>query len=237
MTAAVYSEPANEPGKLFPALLTIFVHGLLFVMLFFGVRWQSKLPDMVSVELWNEIPAEVEEPIPEPVKVKSVPKPIQEQAKPEPEQSQPDIAIKKREQEKIKNEQQEKIKKLLNEQLAQETEILKQQERKRKELDRIQQIEIAEKANQMANYIDRIQSKIRSNTLIPANIKGNPEAIFDVIQLPTGEILKATLRKSSGFASYDAAIERAIIKSSPLPQPEDPTLFRRELTLKFRPLD
>jgi len=33
--------------------------------------------------------------------------------------------------------------------------------------------------------------------------RGTPEAIFDVVQLPTGEVLSAHLRKSSGNKDYD----------------------------------
>ncbi len=73
--------------------------------------------------------------------------------------------------------------------------------------------------------------------VVPPEIAGNPEAIFDVVQLPTGEIIDAQLRKSSGNRAYDEAVQRAIIKASPLPRPDSPDLFQRNLTLKFRPLD
>ena len=58
-----------------------------------------------------------------------------------------------------------------------------------------------------------------------------------MVQLPTGEVLNARLRKSSGHKPYDDAVERAILKASPLPKPERPDLFQRSLELKFRPLD
>ena len=38
-------------------------------------------------------------------------------------------------------------------------------------------------------------------------------------------------------AALDAAIERAILKSSPLPKPEQADLFSRQLDLRYRPLD
>ena len=68
-------------------------------------------------------------------------------------------------------------------------------------------------------------------------VKGNPEAVFDVTLLPTGEVLSASRRKSSGNAAYDEAVERAILKSSPLPKPDDPALFQRRLELRFKPQD
>ena len=73
--------------------------------------------------------------------------------------------------------------------------------------------------------------------IVPPDLAGNPEAIFDVVQLPTGEIIDVRLRKSSGVRAYDDAVQRAILKSSPLPRPDRPELFQRALTLKFRPQD
>ena len=68
------------------------------------------------------------------------------------------------------------------------------------------------------DWIDKIRSRIRGNINLPPDIPGNPEAIFDVVQLPTGEIIDVKLRKSSGVRAYDDAVQRAILKSSPLPQ-------------------
>ena len=95
----------------------------------------------------------------------------------------------------------------------------------------------AAQAKANADYVGKIQAKVRGNVVLPPEIPGNPEAVFDVIQLPTGEILDAKLRKSSGVRAYDDAVQRAILKSSPLPRPDSPDLFQRELTLKFRPQD
>ncbi len=86
----------------------------------------------------------------------------------------------------------------------------------------------------------RIQAKIKGRVVVPASIQGNPEARFDVVLLPGGEVLSATLRKSSGVATYDAAVERAIMAAQPLPVPSETDLFQenfRELALVFRPKD
>ena len=53
----------------------------------------------------------------------------------------------------------------------------------------------------------------------------------------TGEVLTVRKRKPSGNAAYDDAVERAIAKSSPLPQPDDRSVFQRQLELRFRPQD
>jgi len=60
----------EEPGVHSSAILAILVHVLLFTVLFFGVRWQSRPPETVSVELWVPPPPPVLERVevkPEPV--------------------------------------------------------------------------------------------------------------------------------------------------------------------------
>ena len=84
-------------------------------------------------------------------------------------------------------------------------------------------------------YAERIRNKIRGNIVLPPDLKGNPSALFKVVQLPSGEVMAVHLTRSSGHAGYDAAVERAILKSSPLPKPDDPSLFARELSLTFCP--
>jgi len=89
----------------------------------------------------------------------------------------------------------------------------------------------------LAAWQDMIRAKIRRNIILPRDLAGNPEAIFDVTLLPTAEVLTVRRRKSSGNLAYDEAVERAILKASPLPKPEQPSVFERQLELRFRPQD
>lgn len=91
--------------------------------------------------------------------------------------------------------------------------------------------------NAIAGYVDKIRGKIQGNVILPTTLAGNPEAEFLVQQLPTGEILSVKLTRSSGNKSLDASWERAILKSSPLPLPEQREVFQSTLKLKFRPSD
>ncbi len=88
-----------------------------------------------------------------------------------------------------------------------------------------------------AQWGDRIRAKIRPNVVVPSDLQGNPEAVFDVQLLPTGDVLSVKLKKPSGSRAYDDAVERAILKSSPLPLPEKRETFEARLELKFRPHD
>lgn len=83
-------------------------------------------------------------------------------------------------------------------------------------------------------YLNAIRITIRSKMIEPPGLRGNPEARFSVIQLPTGEVMDVRLVRSSGLPQFDAAVENAIRGARQLPLPKDPTLFSRELDLIYR---
>jgi colicin import membrane protein len=121
----------------------------------------------------------------------------------------------------------------LNEQLAREEAAIRAQ-RQDAELRALLAREASARA--LATWTDKIRAKIRGNIILPPSMTGNPEAIFDVVLLPTGDVLGTPrLRRSSGDPRYDDAVLRAILKSSPLPRPDDPKVFTRDLELRFRP--
>ena len=97
--------------------------------------------------------------------------------------------------------------------------------------------ELAATANKrgLASYVAKVADKIRGNIVLPPGIQGKPEAIFIVNQLPSGDVIDVKIRKSSGNKALDDAIERAIRKSSPLPKPDNPELFDRELKIPYKP--
>ncbi|HEX5611392.1 MAG TPA: TonB C-terminal domain-containing protein [Burkholderiales bacterium] len=166
-------------------------------------------------------------PKPEPVaKPKPKPEPV---AKPKPEpKALVEAAAKAREQEAQRRLREE----LAREQLAFATERERQAVK-----DQLARDAATARFNALADWVGKVRTRIRGNIILPPDIKGNPEAIFDVVQLPTGEVIEANLRKSSGNKLLDDAIHRAILKSSPLPKPDKPDLFMRNFELKYRPHD
>ena len=224
---------ADEPSGFAPAALSALVHGVLLAVLVFGLHWQSRHPDAVEVELWSQLP-EVEPPRVEPKpEIKPQPKP---EPKIEQKQSKPDIAI-EREKKKAKKEEPPvkfDMTQRLREQLAQEQKALRDSERK----DVLKQFTSPPTAGLPdAGYIDKIRAKIKTNIIPPSEIKGNPQVVFNIVQLPTGEVLSVRLVKTSGNALLDSAVERAILKSSPLPKPDRPEQWLREFNISFRPLE
>lgn len=240
-------EERIDPGRASSFVLAAAVHLALFAVLVFGVRWQNRPPEAVEVELWNEPvlvqiqaepkPVPVAEPLvakPEPV----IPKPeIVEKAappKPKPKPKPTPKPVPKAEPSKPKAEDAQKR---MREELAREQASLAVDRERQQIKDQLAREAATSQKRDYEAYAGRIKAKIRGNIILPPDIKGNPEAIFDVVQLPTGEVLSAKLRKSSGHPAYDEAVERALLKSSPLPKPDRPELFQRALELKFRPLD
>ena len=250
MSVAASALLYQEPGKVPSIALAVAVHLLLAAFLFFGVRWQSSRPEAVMVELWHSPPA-VEQVVapPAPLPKPEVKPEVKPEIKPEPkvekaiEPAKPDIALEKKKE--VKKEAPKKPEprpdvdrsKDIRAQLERETAAVSQQLDKDRILDQMRREAATAAARADAAYIGKLKGKIKGNIVLPPDIPGNPESIFDVVQLPTGEIMSVKLRKSSGHRAYDAAVERAIYKSSPLPKPDRPEQFQRSLEIKFRPLD
>ncbi len=243
MSTAVF----DEPGYSSSFALSLAMHAILLAVLFVGVRWQSSPPQAVSVELWEPQPpppVSVPKPPPPAPKVEPAPPP-----KPEPKVEKPEIVEKPAPKPKPKPEPKveakppppkpkpddREFKRQLREQLAQEQAAA--QERQIKQM--LAQEQAAANSRALATWVDKIRAKIRNRIPVQVvqDVPGNPEAIFDVSLLPTGDVLQVRMRKSSGHKGYDDAVERAILGSSPLPKPEPASLFQRQLELHFRPQD
>lgn len=78
------------------------------------------------------------------------------------------------------------------------------------------------------SYLASIVSKIKNTTSYPGstNVPGNPRAVFRIEELPTGEIISVKMIRSSGVPAFDDAVEKGILKSSPLPKKKDGTVER-----------
>lgn len=110
------------------------------------------------------------------------------------------------------------------------------QARQKEESERAEQEAAAQAITD--DYRARISAKIRQRVILPQELVGNPEAIYEVSLLPSGDVTNVRLLRTSGFTTYDAAVERAILAAQPLPVPTDSGLFQanfKTLLLNFRP--
>ncbi|WP_047539885.1 cell envelope integrity protein TolA [Methylotenera versatilis] len=196
---------------------------------------------------------------------KPEPKPVVEE-KPKPEEPKVDIELEKKKEELKKKEEikqkalDEQRKKDVLEKLqkeAREDELREKKALEKKQADALKKMQqdmlseenaaenkqanaasAAANASVIGEYTDRIKSKIRGNVNKTLCGDGNPELRFTIGLLPTGDFSSAPkLIKSSGNAACDAAVERAIAASEPLPLPSDPAIYAkfRNLNLTFRP--
>jgi len=254
MNAYVYP---NRQEKVISGAGALAMHLLFLALLVFGVNWQRKIePQANIVDLWANLPSSAPpkvEPRPEPPppEVKPVAPPKVEPPPPpkpvvKPEIAKPDIALKEKaekerriaeEKQKIVKKREEDAKAAQKQQQAKEAEAQRAAKEEEDAKRKAAQQAAAARKNEIDKYKTAIRDKIKRYIILPPNLQGNPEAEFDVILTPDGNSLGPTLRRSSGNASYDNAVERAIIKAQPLPVPSDPNLFSevRLLNLKFRP--
>lgn len=196
---------------------------------------------------------------------KPEPKPVVEE-KPKPEEPKVDIELEKKKEELKKKEEikqkalDEQRKKDVLEKLqkeAREDELREKKALEKKQADALKKMQqdmlseenaaenkqanaasAAANASVIGEYTDRIKSKIRGNVNKTLCGDGNPELRFTIGLLPTGDFSSAPkLIKPSGNAACDAAVERAIAASEPLPLPSDPAIYAkfRNLNLTFRP--
>lgn len=255
----------DEPGKKYALAFTLLVHVGLVAALFLGVQWKRSQPQVMEVELWSAQPSQATyvppPPPPEPV-VQPEPKPIPKvEPKPDPLPAhKPDIVVKeeKKKPDPKKPEPKPEPKKVeppkpevkpppkfdFDKELAKETSQLKSSAKATASAQHMANAAAAEAEQRassnkrgLADYASKIRGKVRGNIVLPPSLQGNPEAIFAVDQLPSGEVLDVRLKRSSGNPALDNAIERAIRKSSPLPKPDDPAMFRRDLEIKYKPFE
>ena len=183
-------------------------------------------PDITFKEPPKPKPVPKMEPKPEPKPVEKKPEPKVEK-KPEPKPAPPDT--------RREIEAQEKM---FKEALARESAQQTQREASR-EADLLAQAAVeGARRNATNSWTGKISAKIRGNIVLPPGASGNPEAMFAISLLPDGSVVgEPKLRRSTGNPALDDAILRAIVKSSPLPKPDDPSVFVRNLDLVFRPLE
>ena len=90
-------------------------------------------------------------------------------------------------------------------------------------------------SNEMEAYQFALQQKIQRNWVQPSSALPGIECVIDVRQLPGGDVVSATVGRCNGDDAVRRSIEAAVFKASPLPEPDDPNLFHRDLRITFKP--
>jgi colicin import membrane protein len=84
-------------------------------------------------------------------------------------------------------------------------------------------------------YIALLRNKIQNAWIKPSSATAGVDCLVQVTQVPGGEVTGARVTQCNGDAAVRQSIENAVYRASPLPDPPDPALFERNLSLRFRP--
>ncbi len=95
--------------------------------------------------------------------------------------------------------------------------------------------EAAADSGALARYLYAIRQGIQRNWVRPPSARAGLECVVTVRQLPGGEVVGVTIGQCNGDAAVQRSIEAAVFKASPLPEPENPALFDRNLRITFKP--
>jgi len=122
-----------------------------------------------------------------------------------------------------------------NERRRREAEEAERQRRLAAELAEEEARAAAMNSGEMARYLFALQQKIQRNWAQPASVHPGIECVVLARQLPGGEVISVTIERCNGDAAVQRSIEAAVYRASPLPQPENPVLFDRNLRITVKP--
>ena len=126
------------------------------------------------------------------------------------------------ERKRIEEARRKQAERALREQLAVDAWLLEEERRSLPEAGRIE-------------YIAQLKNKIERNWLRPPGTAAGLKCVVRVSQIPGGEVVQAVIQTSSGNIAFDRSVEEAVLRSSPLPVPKDPSLFDRNIVITFEP--
>lgn len=91
-----------------------------------------------------------------------------------------------------------------------------------------------ERDARLADWAIALNRHVEKNWVRPPST-GDFECRVRVQLLPDGTVTNAKIEKSCGSAQLDRSVEDAVYRASPLPKPSDPSVFDRDLTIRFVP--
>ncbi len=83
----------------------------------------------------------------------------------------------------------------------------------------------------------RVRERVESNWYRPATARRGLHCRVAVTLVPGGTVVSAVVEDCNGDAAVRESLRTAVLRSSPLPMPQDARLFERQLVLEFTPDD
>lgn len=93
----------------------------------------------------------------------------------------------------------------------------------------------ARRASLLQQWTALVRQKVESNWNQPANAPANLSCKVQVEQVPGGTVANAQIVSCNGNEAIQQSVITAVLRSSPLPPPPEPSLFQRVFVLNFTP--
>ena len=110
--------------------------------------------------------------------------------------------------------------------------------RARAEAELQAQLEAERVQSVLGEYIAYIADKVERNWRQPQGTPAGLKCTVNVKLIPGGDVVSARVVQSSGDTLFDDSAEKAVLKASPLPVPDDPSAAKhfRDFNFVFKPL-
>ena len=90
-------------------------------------------------------------------------------------------------------------------------------------------------SGELDRYIFAITRRIQQAWVPPASAAPGLKCVVQVRQVPGGQVVGVSITSCNGDAAVQRSIEAAVYRASPLPEPDNPALFDRNLNIIFEP--
>lgn len=95
----------------------------------------------------------------------------------------------------------------------------------------------ARAASLSAQWASAIQARVQRAWIRPSSAQAGLDCRVAVTQAAGGTVIRAEVKECNGDEAVRQSLEAAVFRASPLPPPPDPSLFERNIELRFRPND
>lgn len=95
----------------------------------------------------------------------------------------------------------------------------------------------ARAASLSAQWAAAIQARVQRAWIRPPSAQAGLDCRVSVIQAAGGTVIRAEVKECNGDEAVRQSLEAAVFRASPLPPPPEPSLFERNIELRFRPND
>lgn len=118
-----------------------------------------------------------------------------------------------------------------------------EQRRRQQQVENELQQQLALEAEQNAaraaglydQYVRAVEQRIKGKWQRPLSARLGLDCVVRVVQVPTGDVISASVVSCNGDDAVRRSIERAVLDASPLPKAPTPALFERTVEVRFQP--